>query len=140
MVKTHEHGGADRDRPRATCRVSNVVAYLVDWNVTDVERHARSSFAGATREVVTAALDNMTGEGYDEISRRHQEAHRRARGAKKNPEYRARVASDLRICRLMHWTYDDVLNLPADVYDVLVEDLTKEAEAAADGPDREIPR
>jgi len=25
----------------------------------------------------------------------------------------------------MHWTYPDVLALPADVYDVLVEDLTK---------------
>jgi len=24
----------------------------------------------------------------------------------------------------MHWTYPDVLALPADVYDVLVEDLT----------------
>jgi hypothetical protein len=36
----------------------------------------------------------------------------------------------------MHWTYDDVLNLPADVYDVLVEDLTKEAAEAAHGADR----
>jgi hypothetical protein len=26
----------------------------------------------------------------------------------------------------MHWTYDDVLNLPADVYDVLVDDLMNE--------------
>lgn len=25
----------------------------------------------------------------------------------------------------MHWTYADVLALPDDVYDVLVEDLTK---------------
>jgi hypothetical protein len=30
----------------------------------------------------------------------------------------------------MHWTYDDVQNVPADVYDILVEELTKEAEAA----------
>ena len=35
----------------------------------------------------------------------------------------------------MHWTYDDVLNLPADVYDILVEDLSKEAEAASREPD-----
>jgi len=28
----------------------------------------------------------------------------------------------------MHWTYDDVLNLPADVYDVLVDDLIREQE------------
>jgi hypothetical protein len=26
----------------------------------------------------------------------------------------------------MHWTYDDVINLPADVYDILVDDLVKE--------------
>jgi hypothetical protein len=25
----------------------------------------------------------------------------------------------------MRWTYDDVLNLPADVYDVLVDELIK---------------
>ena len=30
----------------------------------------------------------------------------------------------------MHWTYDDVLNLPADVYDILVEDLTKRSPEA----------
>jgi len=28
----------------------------------------------------------------------------------------------------MHWTYDDVLNLPADVYDVLVDDLTHDSD------------
>jgi hypothetical protein len=28
----------------------------------------------------------------------------------------------------MHWTYDDVLNLPADVYDVLVDQLIADAE------------
>lgn len=27
----------------------------------------------------------------------------------------------------MHWTYDDVLDLPVDVYDVLVEMLNEEA-------------
>jgi hypothetical protein len=27
----------------------------------------------------------------------------------------------------MHWTYWDVLELPDDVYDVLVDELTKEA-------------
>lgn len=26
----------------------------------------------------------------------------------------------------MRWTYDEVLNLPADVYDVLVEELRRE--------------
>lgn len=26
----------------------------------------------------------------------------------------------------MHWTYDDVADLPRDVYDVLVEELNKE--------------
>lgn len=27
----------------------------------------------------------------------------------------------------MHWTYDDVLDLPVDVYDVLIETLNEEA-------------
>jgi hypothetical protein len=29
----------------------------------------------------------------------------------------------------MHWTLDDVLSLPPDVYDVLVEELNKEAKS-----------
>ena len=28
----------------------------------------------------------------------------------------------------MRWTYDDVLNLPADVYDILVDDLIDDAD------------
>jgi hypothetical protein len=28
----------------------------------------------------------------------------------------------------MHWTYDDVQNLPADVYDILVADLIRESD------------
>ena len=28
----------------------------------------------------------------------------------------------------MHWTYDELLELPADVYAVLVDDLNREAE------------
>lgn len=35
--------------------------------------------------------------------------------------------SDLAICRVMHWSYDDVLTLPADVYEVLVNTLNAEA-------------
>ena len=33
--------------------------------------------------------------------------------------------SDLAICRVMHWTYDEVLALDADVYDVLVEEIAR---------------
>jgi len=29
----------------------------------------------------------------------------------------------------MHWTYDDVMNLPGDVYDILVDDIIKEQDA-----------
>jgi hypothetical protein len=31
----------------------------------------------------------------------------------------------------MGWTYDDVLSLPAQVYELLVEELIREDEAAA---------
>ena len=37
------------------------------------------------------------------------------------------MISDLHICRVMGWTYDDLLDLPVDVYVVLVETLTQEA-------------
>ena len=32
------------------------------------------------------------------------------------------------MCRIMHWTYPDVLDLPADVYDILIDELMKESE------------
>jgi hypothetical protein len=35
----------------------------------------------------------------------------------------------IRICRIMRWTYADVVNLPADVYDVLTDELAKEPQA-----------
>ena len=35
--------------------------------------------------------------------------------------------SDLRICRVMRWTYGDVLALPQDVYAILVEELSKDS-------------
>jgi hypothetical protein len=28
---------------------------------------------------------------------------------------------------MMHWTYDDVLDLPSDVYAVLIDDLSRDA-------------
>ena len=37
------------------------------------------------------------------------------------------MISDLAICRTMGWTYEDLLQLPADVYDVLVEELERDA-------------
>jgi len=37
------------------------------------------------------------------------------------------VISDLYICRTMGWTYDDLLDLPVDIYGVLVDALTEEA-------------
>ena len=36
--------------------------------------------------------------------------------------------SDLNICRAMHWTYDELFQLPAEVYEILVAELVKEAE------------
>ena len=35
------------------------------------------------------------------------------------------MSTDLAICRVMGWTYPDVLALPGEVYDVLVEELTR---------------
>jgi hypothetical protein len=35
------------------------------------------------------------------------------------------VTRDLRLARIMGWTYDDVADLPADVYDILIDDLAK---------------
>ncbi len=35
----------------------------------------------------------------------------------------------------MHWRYDDVLDLPADVYAVLIDELTREAKEL-EKPDR----
>lgn len=40
--------------------------------------------------------------------------------------------SDLHVCRAMRWTYDELLALPVDVYEVLVEELRREAAAEAE--------
>lgn len=37
------------------------------------------------------------------------------------------MLSRLIICQRMHWTYDELLALPEDVYDVLVTDLNRAA-------------
>ena len=37
------------------------------------------------------------------------------------------MISDLYICRTMGWTYDDLLDLPVDIYGVLVDALSQEA-------------
>jgi hypothetical protein len=39
------------------------------------------------------------------------------------------------VARAMHWRYQDVADLPADVYDILIELLN---EGAPDGDHREI--
>lgn len=39
------------------------------------------------------------------------------------------MISDLAICRRMGWSYDDLQNLPADVYDVLLDELAKDVRA-----------
>jgi hypothetical protein len=52
------------------------------------------------------------------------------------------VITDLRLCRLMHWSYDDLLDLPADVYAVLVEEINREAAGrspSAPRPDDPVP-
>src|SRR4030095_12809539 len=49
----------------------------------------------------------------------------RAGRGKKLPGWRDRIVSDLRLCRVMHWTYDELLDLPVDVYVVLVEELNR---------------
>jgi hypothetical protein len=40
------------------------------------------------------------------------------------------VITNLAICRAMHWPYPAVLALPVGVYDVLLDELNKESEAA----------
>lgn len=40
------------------------------------------------------------------------------------------------VARAMHWRYQDVADLPADVYDILIEELLNEG--APDGDHREI--
>jgi hypothetical protein len=66
MIKRMNMGEPTEIDPEQV-QVSNVVAYLLDWNVTDVNGNP-IVIRGASREVVTAALDNMTSEGYDAIA------------------------------------------------------------------------
>ena len=129
MVKTMKAGeGIEIDPERAG--LSNLVEYLVDWSFTDVTgaagarsrtRRPSSSWRRSTTSTPTATTRSQKAISDHEAALDEE---------KKSPGYRERIVSDLRICRVMHWTYDDVLNLPVDVYDILVDELTKEA----DGP------
>ena len=64
-VKTMNAGREDRDRPR-TVRLAEVVAYLVDWNLTDADGRP-VVIRGAPTEFVIGALDNLDADGFDEI-------------------------------------------------------------------------
>ena len=70
---------------------------------------------------------NQTPESLREILeaiQAHDAAMTAERGArKKSPGWRERTVSDLYICRVMGWTYDELLDLPVDVYSVLVDAL-----------------
>ena len=105
-----------------------VVAYLVDWSAKD-EQGRPASLRGLSAGRGAGSAQRARARLVPRDSRRDQAARngdaRGSRGAKKNGWWRERVSTDLAICRLMHWTYPDVLALPGDVYDVLVEDLLR---------------
>ena len=63
-------------------------------------------------------------------SRRTPPRWNRNRPTKKSEHWRARTLSDLYVCKLMGWTYDELLDLPVDVYDVLIDTLQQEAAKA----------
>ena len=56
----------------------------------------------------------------------HQAANERAIAGKKNdPRTRARIMTDLALCKIMGLSYDDIRAFPRAVYEVLVEDLAE---------------
>jgi len=48
-------------------------------------------------------------------------------GKKNDPGTRARMRTDLALCKIMGLSYDDIQTLPRVVYEVLVEDLAAHA-------------
>jgi hypothetical protein len=49
---------------------------------------------------------------------------------KKRPGYRERIANDLAVAKIMGWRYQDVLDLPYEVYVILMEELSKKTDDA----------
>ena len=73
----------------------------------------------------------------------HQTARAEALGRrKKNDGWRALTRQDFDLCRVMHWTYQDLHDLPQPIYDELVAYLIEEQDAAAvsDGVNRHARR
>ena len=99
--------------------IAQAVSYLIDWSITDADdkpiriRDASYPFIvrGAQKpDAGVAARDPRRDPGA-----RHGDDRGAGRG-KKTPGWRERTVSDLYICRMMGWTYDDLLDLPVDVY------------------------
>jgi hypothetical protein len=118
-----------------------VLAYLVDWTVTDQEGKPLI-IREQPREMVAKTLDALDVEDYKEIElliELHDEnmsAERRAAKKKTDPavagsegglsEYESIVRTKLAICSRFGFAYDDVDHLDADVYDICVRIMNEE--------------
>ena len=113
--------------------LSRVLAYLVDWSLVDgdgkpvVIRHQPIDVVTAQSQRVGVGFVYRNPHG-DPDPRRGDE--RRAGPGAGGPLWRSRIVADLAACRVMHWTLPELLALPVDVYDVLMEELGKEFDRA----------
>ena len=110
--------------------IAQAVSYLIDWSITDADdkpiriRDQAVCVRGgglAQPDAREPARDPRRDPG----ARRRDD--RRAGARKKRPGWRERTRSDLHICRVMGWTYDELLDLPVDVYAELIDALNEEA-------------
>lgn len=108
---------------------ATMVAYLLDWTLTDDEGQ-RVEIRGLSPDDLARTLDSLTPTRFKEILKTI-EAYEQVQQGTFDPFSRERIVSDLNICRSMNWSWDQLMAIPRQVYDVLVAELQKEADLKA---------
>ena len=118
--------------------IAKIVAYLLEWSLTD-DTGAVVPIRDQPAEVVEAAvlgLDPLSFKDVHNLIAAHETAQfAELEAEKKNPRYVDGILEDLYVCRIMGWTYWDLMDLPLEVYEVLIDQIRTETARAADARD-----
>ena len=126
MCQVMRHAGTRLANPIRVAG-ARVLAYLVDWSLVDAagQRVPYRDRSDAERVAALASLDVDSFVEIADAIAAHEDQ-QAARRAVEQSEWHAAVSTDLAIARVFGWRYEWVAELEHDVYEVLVDVLSRE--------------